>query len=150
MPQVIFQNVDTTVYFTDDVRASLRDYLDTYTLDCKKPVTLHWNKSDTHTYSVVAVSSKQVGIDIEYMKERPFEKISRRYFHHMEVTKDKEWFYRLWTCKEACTKYKKERIADNVGEFMFTPNKWRRVVKHYDRLTEIPNLPDDVIGYIYT
>jgi len=110
---------------------------------------MHWNKSDSHIFSVVAVSTKQVGIDIEYMKDRPFGKISERYFHKFEHTDDKEIFYDLWTMKEAYTKHKKGKISENMREFMYTPTKGRRIEKHQDRLTPLTDLPPNCVGYIY-
>jgi len=87
---------------------------------------------------VVACSSERIGVDIEYMKKRPFEKISRRYFHEHEVTDDMEIFFDLWCQKEAYTKWKKERIAENMR------------VKIDRTLIPLENLPDNVVGYLCT
>ncbi len=145
----LFENTDEPNHPSDGmVKAALRDYLSRVALDWKEPITLHWNKSDTSTYAVVAVSSKEVGVDIEYMKDRPFEKISRRYFHTFEITDDKEIFYDLWTRKEAWTKKKKGKIAENMKEFMYTPTASRRIEKYHGQFIPLMNLPDNVVGYL--
>ena len=93
MPQVIFETKDwsTMVFLFTNIdepnhngkamtRAALREFIARQPVDsCVEPIEVHWNKSDTHTYCVVACSRERVGVDIEYMRERPFEKISRRY-----------------------------------------------------------------------
>ena len=73
---------------------------------------MYWNKSDTNHCTVVAVGFKELGVDIEYMRYRRFEDISRRYFHKDEITDDKEIFFDLWCQKEAYTKWKKGKIAN--------------------------------------
>ncbi len=160
MPPRIFTTEDTHVYLFSNinepnhpsgglVRFAMREFLCSRELDCTKPITMHWNKSDSHIFSVVAVSTRQIGIDIEYMKDRPFGKISKRYFHQFEQTDDKEIFYDLWTMKEAYTKHKKGKISENMREFMYTPTKGRRIEKHQDRLTPLTDLPPNCVGYIY-
>ena len=94
MHSKIFSSPTTSVYLysntiasTDNlVKTAIKDFLPNYELNCKKPIEIHWNKSDTQEHTVIAVSSENVGIDIEYMKERPFYKISKRYFDGHEVT----------------------------------------------------------------
>ena len=162
MPPRIFCTEDTHVYLFSNInepnhpsggliRFAMREFLSSRELDCREPITMHWNKSDSHIFSVVAVSTKQVGIDIEYMKERPYEKISKRYFHEWEHTDDKDIFYDLWTRKEAFTKHKKGKIAENMRELMYTPTKGggRRIEKYTDRFTQLMNLPPNTMGYLY-
>jgi len=48
---------------------------------------------------VMAVDSYSVGIDVEFMKVRDFARLSSRFFG--ECIKDREAFYRRWTCFEA-------------------------------------------------
>ena len=88
MHSKIFSSPTTNVYLhsntivsTDSlVKTAIKDFLPNYELDCKNPVTIHWNKSDTGSHTVIAVSSERIGDDNGYMKERPFYKISKRYF----------------------------------------------------------------------
>ena len=77
-----------------------------------------------------------MGIDIEYMRERPFERLSKRYFHEWEHTDDKEIFYDLWTRKEAYTKWKKGKIANYMNQI---------ISKDMIVLLE---LPDDIKGHL--
>ena len=125
----IFSDKFSSVYFFEEIdqpnhssegmtKAALRDYIGGYPLNCKEPIQLHWNRSDTSTYCVVAVGIQPVGIDIEYMRERPFERLSKRYFHEWEHTDDKEIFYDLWTRKEAYTKWKKGKIANYMNQII--------------------------------
>ena len=98
---IIYQDKICTVYKTEVVKYALMEYISEYSLNCKKPVEIHWSKSDTGSHAVVACSTRRIGVDIEIMKPRRFEAISRRYFR--EVTDDKETFYHLWCQKEAYT-----------------------------------------------
>ena len=152
MPQVIFETEDTMVFLFTNIdepnhngkamtRAAFREYIARQNVtDCSKPINVHWNKSDTHTFAVVACSSERIGVDIEYMKKRPFQKISRRYFRKHEVTDDMEIFFDLWCQKEAYTKWKKEKIAENM----------RVQIPKYVSLIPLENLPDNVVGYLCT
>ena len=141
MTEVIFANKGiketsytptTMVFLSDDLEDCLRIF------PWKKNV--YWNKSDTGDVTVYAVSKEPVGVDIEYKKERPFEKISRRYFHEYEITDDMEIFFDLWCQKEAYTKWKKEKIAENM----------RVKIPKYLSLIPLENLPDNVVGYLCT
>ena len=131
---IIYQDKICTVYKTEVVKYALLEYISEYSLNCKKPVEIHWSKSDTGSHAVVACSTRRIGVDIELMKPRRFEAISRRYFH--EVTYDKETFYNLWCQKEAFTKWKKDKIAHNMKVDI-------------DRcLIPLEGLPNEVVGYI--
>ena len=131
---IIYQDKICTVYKTEVVKYALLEYISDYTLNYKKPVEIHWSKSDTGNHAVVACSTRRIGVDIELMKPRRFEAISRRYFR--EVTDDKETFYNLWCQKEAFTKWKKDKIAHNMKVDI-------------DRcLIPLEGLPNDVVGYI--
>tara|TARA_Y100001933_G_scaffold92998_1_gene93761 strand:+ start:321 stop:773 length:453 start_codon:yes stop_codon:yes gene_type:complete len=148
MPKVIFQNEETSVYLFTNIdepnhsskamiRAALREYITRQPLDsCIEPITVHWNKSDSHTYCVIACSQKRVGVDIEYMRERSYEKLSKRWFDPIEVTDDMEIFYDIWCQKEAYTKWKKERLAKNIRKVVDKP------------MTPLKDLPDNVVGYL--
>ena len=131
---IIYQDKICTVYKTEVVKYALLEYISEYSLNCKKPVEIHWSKSDTGSHAVVACSTRRIGVDIEIMKPRRFEAISRRYFR--EVTDDKETFYHLWCQKEAYTKWKKGKIAHNLKA---------DIVRC---LIPLEGLPNDVVGYI--
>ena len=131
---IIYEDKICTVYKTEVVKYALLEYISEYSLNCKKPVEIHWSKSDTGGYAVVACSTRRIGVDIELMKPRRYEAISKRYFS--EVTDDKETFYNLWCQKEAYTKWKKDKIAHNLKADIDR------------RLIPLEGLPNDVVGYI--
>ena len=148
MPQVIFSTDDssTIVYLfsnindsKSDTRIAIQEFVAKQPLNCMQPLTVHWNKSDSHIFNVIACSTKRIGVDIEWMKDRPFEKISRRYFHTHEVTDNKEVFYDLWCQKEAYTKWKRGKIAEHMKANIDRP---LIRLKHH--------LPDNVVGYLCT
>ena len=113
----LFEEIDQPNHSSEGMtKAALREYIGGYSLNCKEPIQLYWNRSDTSTYCVVAVGLQPVGVDIEYMRKRPFEKISKRYFHEHEVTDDLDIFYDLWCQKEAYTKWKKGKIANYMNQ----------------------------------
>ena len=131
---IIYEDKICTVYKTGVVKYALLEFLSEYTLNYRKPVEIHWSKSDTGGHAVVACSTRRIGVDIELMKPRRYEAISKRYFS--EVTDDKETFYNLWCQKEAYTKWKKDKIAHNLKADI-------------DRcLIPLEGLPNDVVGYI--
>ena len=108
---------------------------------------MYWNKSDTNTYAVVAVGFQEVGVDIEYMRERRFEDISRRYFHKDEITDDKEIFYDLWCQKEAYTKWKKGKIAKYLSQ-KIDKDMTSLVPQSRYQMIELEELPDNIKGYL--
>ena len=115
-PAIIYEDDIASVYLTSDVKLALRMFLNQVPLSCKEPVRMYWNKSDTNHCTVVAVSLQEVGVDIEYMRDRRFEDISRRYFHEDEITVNVNIFYELWCQKEAYTKWKKGKIAKYMSQ----------------------------------
>ena len=131
---IIYEDKICTVYKTGVVKYALLEFLSEYTLNYRKPVEIHWSKSDTGGHAVVACSTRRIGVDIEQMKPRRYEAISKRYFS--EVTDDKETFYNLWCQKEAYTKWKKDKIAHNLKADIDR------------RLIPLEGLPNDVVGYI--
>ena len=105
-------------------------------MSCKKPAIVHWNKSDSGDFVAVAVASMPIGIDIEIMRDRPFENISRRFFSTSEITSDKQKFYELWTAKEAQIKRDKLTIGGNLD----------KEVK--DGIINITGLPEGLVGTV--
>ena len=134
MNPVIYANKGIMVFLSDDLEDCLRMF--------PWRGNVYWNKSDTGDLTVYAVSKEPVGVDIEYKKERPFEKISRRYFHTHEVTNNKEVFYDLWCQKEAYTKWKKGKIAENMKANIDRPMIPLNFKHHLDH--------DNVVGYLCT
>ena len=70
-----------------------------------------FNLSHSGRYVALAVSSSNVGIDIEENLELPFESILKTAFHPDEIalfhrsTNKEQLFYKLWTAKESYIKY---------------------------------------------
>jgi 4'-phosphopantetheinyl transferase len=75
---------------------------------------LHFNVSHSGDYALIALARDiEIGVDIEHMiRPRPFNDLARRVFtpqerEHFESLPDQartNFFYRLWTCKEAVMK----------------------------------------------
>jgi len=60
------------------------------------------NWSNSREKCIFAFSKEcEVGIDLEFYRDRNFEAISKRFFAPSEVTNAAETFYPLWTKKEA-------------------------------------------------
>ena len=146
LPKLIYSDDVANVYITSDVQAALREFLGRVPLSCKEPVRMYWNKSDTLHCAVVAVSFQEVGVDVEYMRDRRFEDISRRYFHQEEVTNDIQRFYELWCKKEAYTKWKKGKIAKYMSQ-KIDRDMSELVPQSRYSLFEL-DLPDNIKGYL--
>ena len=62
----------------------------------------HVNWSNSKGECILAYSKEcEVGIDLEFYRERNFEAISKRFFAPSEAANKAETFYLLWTKKEA-------------------------------------------------
>jgi len=60
------------------------------------------NWSNSKGECVLAYSKEcNIGIDLEFYKEKNFEALSKRFFAEGEIAKKAETFYPLWTKKEA-------------------------------------------------
>jgi len=60
------------------------------------------NWSNSKGECILAYSKEcEVGIDLEFYRNRNFEAISKRFFAPSEITSDAEVFYSCWTKKEA-------------------------------------------------
>ena len=146
MPKLIYSDDVANVYLTEDVKSALRDFLGRYPLNCKESIQLHWNKSDTAHYAVVAVGFRELGVDIEYMRDRRFGDISRRYFHKDEETVNINIFYELWCKKEAYTKWKKGKISQYMSQ-KIDKDVSQLVPQSRYQLIEL-DLPDNIKGYL--
>lgn len=81
---------------------------------------VYFNLSHSGNYAVCAVSSREVGVDIQEYKQADMERLARRFFSEEEQNALKactngeeqyKLFYRLWTRKEAYGKLTGEGIA---------------------------------------
>ncbi len=86
---------------------------------------LHFSISHTKEYIAIAISDKQIGIDIE--QERKYKKeLVERFFHPKEVeylnflsntNQQNQAFTKIWTLKESYVKCTGKGIANNFKSF---------------------------------
>ena len=70
---------------------------------------INFNISHSHNLVAVAISSHEVGIDLELVEEKDNERIAKKIMNEEEYQKylkNKEYFYKVWTKKEAYLKRK--------------------------------------------
>ena len=90
---------------------------------------VHFNISHTDGYCAVAVSDVPVGVDIQFIKQKPNDglvAIAKKYFSEYEcdiqaLNDDPALFYRLWTAKESAIKCTGEGISAGIRRYVF-PN----------------------------
>lgn len=81
----------------------------------------HFNLSHSGEIVMLAVSDKPIGIDVERIEQRDYEKFCKRFFSLEEQKRVNSLlsFYVLWTKKESFVKYLGGSVAD-VCETEFT------------------------------
>ena len=93
----LIKNVAQKIYKIDDVQI--------ITNQNGKPQfknsDLHFSLSHSKNYIIACFDEKECGIDIEFIKDRDFKKLSLRYGQNFENSED---FYKFWTLKEASYK----------------------------------------------
>ena len=67
---------------------------------CLKNEKIYFSLSHSNDIVLAAFSDKNIGVDIEWMRDRDFQKLFEYYRINSE-NKDKETFYQLWTVYEA-------------------------------------------------
>lgn len=73
--------------------------------------------SHSGEYAVCAFSDKEVGVDIQEQKEKPFIQIAKRICHAKEpMPGNPADFYDLWAVKEACVKCTGEGLSKDFRE----------------------------------
>lgn len=66
----------------------------------------HFNLSHSHRWACLAVAKMAVGIDIEHINTQSgWQKLRNMVCHPNDQADDAQAFYRLWTCKEAASKW---------------------------------------------
>lgn len=81
---------------------------------------VHFNISHSGNAVICAVCDKPVGIDIQLMKERDFDRLAKRAFTEKEQAlffslppeKRREQFFKTWTAKESFIKYLGTGVKD--------------------------------------
>jgi len=83
---------------------------------------------------LLAVDDKQIGVDLEFMKERKYLDIADYFFEPEEVrflqnNQTKENFYTLWTLKEAFIKCLGERLYSPQAKLAFNLNTSSKTIQ---------------------
>lgn len=99
-----------------------------------KNYDLNFSLSHSKDYAVVCFDENECGIDIEFSKERNFEKISQ---HYNKNFLNADEFYRFWTLKEAT--YKQHTSVKDYYTTVFKNNYYLTVTseKVFEKPVEI-------------
>ena len=106
---------------------------------------IHFNLSHTGDYVVCAISENAVGVDIEHTRKN-YLKVARRFFTDNEcrwIGEDENRFLRIWTLKEAYSKYTGQGIALTISdtEFRYEKNdKGEDIINGYINNDKITNI----------
>lgn len=86
---------------------------------------IHFNLSHSSDRAVIAVASREVGVDVECIKDHfAFEEVAENFFTGREVAAlrslpshlQRQAFYQCWTCKEAFLKAKGTGLSGELDE----------------------------------
>lgn len=99
---------------------------------CLSPDFLKFSLSHSNKYIVLALSEKEVGIDIQYHKEVDYDTIIKRFFNEGEDTPSPQEFYDLWASKEAMIKKEKLSLIEGMKTSVKNKNiTLLNVIKNY-------------------
>lgn len=93
-----------------------------------------FNSAHSGKYVILAISDKEVGIDIEHVKEYK-QKVAERCFtkkenNYLDITNDKvDLFYRFWTLKESYAKCLGTGLSIPLNSFELTNDDNNIVIK---------------------
>lgn len=87
-----------------------------------KDSELHFSLSHSGDYILLAVSDQEIGADIQEKQSKDVVKLANRFFAPEEaqylgilpLESQRDYFYHLWTAKEACTKL----LGDVLGQHL--------------------------------
>ncbi len=82
-----------------------------------KNAQIHFSLSHSNDIVAVVFDKKEIGFDLEFMKERDFEKLFSYYKLELEK-RNKKSFYEFWTAYEARIKLQKEPASSFCGSFL--------------------------------
>jgi 4'-phosphopantetheinyl transferase len=114
---------------------------------------LRFNLAHSRDLALYALThDREVGIDVEYMREDLSEKIADHYFSPMEAARinamdrvrGKETFFRTWTCKEAYVKARGEGLLMDFNSFSISMNPGAAPV-----LAEVDGRPADHLRWSF-
>ena len=120
----------------------------------------HFNVSHSGDYTVVAISDRPIGIDIEIIKDfsailakKLFNEDELKYISGNSSTRKKSLmqksFFEIWTAKEAYLKYKGTGISGGIDTLSFTLNKDKLVPNQKDiTLTHDFSIPGAVMAIV--
>lgn len=111
----------------------------------------HFNVSHSGSYTVVAISDRPIGIDIEIIKDfsailakKHFNEDELKYISGTGPSRKKQLmqqsFYQIWTAKEAYLKYMGTGLSGGIGSLSFA----------LDGNKLIPNRKDITLNYDYS
>lgn len=115
----------------------------------------HFNISHSHDWVICAVSSSQIGVDIEKVQlvdmdiaERFFSEEEYQDLLYMPKEEQMPYFYRLWCSKESYIKYTGKGLSMPLNSFHFWFDDKNQIhyenipeslyFKHYETLQEFP------------
>jgi len=93
--------------------------------------SLRFNLSHSGELAVIAIGSRELGVDVESIKENfGFEEVAEHFFTAREVAAlralpnpwQRRAFYQCWTCKEAFLKAKGTGLSGELDEVQIVPN----------------------------
>lgn len=116
----------------------------------KKPYTniegIHFNISHSGCLWVCAVSDKEIGIDIQEVVQKEYEKIADRYYTENEKNHVRLWgqegFYNIWVRKEAYCKLKGNSVFSVLGNIDTVENDFYKHKIEDAYIYEVEILPD--------
>lgn len=121
---------------------------------------VHFNISHSGDYTVVAISDRPIGIDIEIIKDfsailakKLFNEDELKYISGNSSTRKKSLmqksFYEIWTAKEAYLKYAGTGLSGGMNSLTFSLNKDRLVPTRNDiTLTHDYSIPGAVMAIV--
>lgn len=86
-----------------------------------QPQFLHFNISHSGNMTALALSEKEVGIDIQYHTPCDYKAIAQRFFDKREMAEigeNKKVFFDLWAAKEAYAKKNGVMLTDGLKEYI--------------------------------
>ena len=95
---------------------------------------LYFSLSHSKNYAVACFDENECGIDIEFIKERDFKKLSQHYGCNFKNSDD---FYKFWTLKEAS--YKQNSTVNDYYTTVFKDDYYLTITseKVFDKSIEI-------------
>ncbi len=83
---------------------------------------VHFSITHSGGFWVCAIGEREVGLDLQEVRDRNTEPIARRFFHPSEIAwlrshSDPDEFFRIWASKESYVKYTGEGLTKGLDYF---------------------------------